>query len=315
MESTTPRHPIQVVVRRTGLSADVIRVWERRYAAVQPERDAAGRRIYTDEQVERLGLLRALTQGGRRIREVAGLELEALRALEREDRAGQATAIGKSTSAAQPGATVEAYLAALESMEAPHMEALLERASVLFSVPVILEEILTPILTVIGERCSDGDLRVSQEHLASTQIRAFLAGLRRTNTMSGEGPVLLVTTPSGQQHELGAIMVTLTADTEGWNAVHLGANTPASEIVSAAQELNAWAVALSVVYPVADARTVDELERLRRLLPEEIKLLVGGSGSNSYGQVLTDIGAQHLDSLAELRAELARLREQRGAAA
>ena len=49
-----PRHPIQVVVRRTGLSADLLRAWERRYAAVEPGRTSTGRRLYSDRDIERL---------------------------------------------------------------------------------------------------------------------------------------------------------------------------------------------------------------------------------------------------------------------
>ena len=45
---------IKVVARRTGLSAHVIRIWEKRYGAVEPERTETKRRLYSDEQIERL---------------------------------------------------------------------------------------------------------------------------------------------------------------------------------------------------------------------------------------------------------------------
>ena len=68
-----PRHPIQVVARRTGLSADVIRVWERRYGVVTPQRQPGGRRVYSDSDIQRLTLLQRATGAGRRISEVAPL--------------------------------------------------------------------------------------------------------------------------------------------------------------------------------------------------------------------------------------------------
>jgi len=61
---TTDEHPIQVVARRTGLSADVIRVWERRYSVVNPKRASNSRRLYSDEDVEKLNLLRRATSAG-----------------------------------------------------------------------------------------------------------------------------------------------------------------------------------------------------------------------------------------------------------
>ena len=66
-------HPIAVVAERTGLSRDVLRVWERRYAAVAPARSAGGQRLYSDEQVARFRLLAAATGHGRSISQVAGL--------------------------------------------------------------------------------------------------------------------------------------------------------------------------------------------------------------------------------------------------
>ena len=50
-------HPITVVSERTGLSQDVLRVWERRYGAVQPVRGPGGQRLYTDADIARLRLL------------------------------------------------------------------------------------------------------------------------------------------------------------------------------------------------------------------------------------------------------------------
>ena len=67
----TSLHPIGVVAERTGLSLDVLRVWERRYGVVQPTRDEGGRRLYSDADIERLRLLAEATSGGRAIRQVA----------------------------------------------------------------------------------------------------------------------------------------------------------------------------------------------------------------------------------------------------
>src|SRR5512132_1147185 len=81
----TPRHPIAVVAERTGLSQDVLRVWERRYGVVTPTRGPGGQRLYTDADVERLALLNAATRAGRGIGQVAGLTTDAIASLVDED--------------------------------------------------------------------------------------------------------------------------------------------------------------------------------------------------------------------------------------
>src|SRR5688500_17118370 len=77
----TPLHTIQVAARRTGLSTHVIRVWERRYAAVKPERDASDRRLYSETEIDRLALLRDVTEAGHSIGTVANLDAAQLQEL------------------------------------------------------------------------------------------------------------------------------------------------------------------------------------------------------------------------------------------
>src|SRR5689334_18547798 len=99
-------HPIQVVTRRTGISSDVLRVWEKRYAVVAPERASNGRRLYSDGDIERLRLLAEATRTGRSISRVAALSTPALIAMlaeedrpERRPRRGPATAVPRTPDA------------------------------------------------------------------------------------------------------------------------------------------------------------------------------------------------------------------------
>jgi MerR family transcriptional regulator, light-induced transcriptional regulator len=78
------KHPIRVVSRRTGLSASVLRAWERRYEAVEPERSDGGQRLYSDADIQRLTMLKRLVEGGRSISRIANLPLEDLRELMRK---------------------------------------------------------------------------------------------------------------------------------------------------------------------------------------------------------------------------------------
>lgn len=73
------RYGIGAVARMTGLSDHTIRVWERRYEAVVAERATNGRRVYGPADVEKLGLLKTLTDQGIAIGQIAADSLEALR--------------------------------------------------------------------------------------------------------------------------------------------------------------------------------------------------------------------------------------------
>ncbi len=123
-----------------------------------------------------------------------------------------------------------------------------------------------------------------------------------------DGPAVIVGTPSGQHHEIGALLAAAAAAAQGWRVTYLGPDLPASSIAAAAELTGARAVALSLIYPADDLGLEAELRSLRSLLPAGIALIIGGQAADSYSEVLGDIGAVRLGDLADLSlARVARL--------
>jgi DNA-binding transcriptional MerR regulator/methylmalonyl-CoA mutase cobalamin-binding subunit len=306
-----PQHPIQVVTHRTGLSPDVLRVWERRYGAVEPRRSPTNRRLYSDRDVERLKLLRRATAAGRRIGDVAALSTEELRGMVRVDEA-QAAPTGHRTRprrATPSHEHLEACLEATEELDPAALERALARGALEMSTPRLLDELVVPLMIEIGERWSQGNLRPAQEHMASAIVRSFLGTLGANQSPSGDAEIT-VATPTGQRHELGALTAALAAAMEGWRVTYLGPDLPAEEIAAAVHRRGAGALALSVVYPPDDAGLVDELRRLHRLMPDGVAIIAGGNAATSYANVLDEIGAQRVAEFSELRQLLQSLRQE-----
>jgi DNA-binding transcriptional MerR regulator/methylmalonyl-CoA mutase cobalamin-binding subunit len=312
--SAASLHPIQVVSRRTGLSPDVIRAWERRYNAVTPCRTATDRRLYSDADVERLRLLRRATETGRRIGDVAHLPLGELEGLLEVDRL--ATVQPPSVAAIATAETVivehvEACLMAVQVLDPVALDRALAVAARALSVPQLLYGVLAPLLERIGDGWRQGKLRPCHEHLASSQLRFFLGDLVTGSSAGDDGPTLVVTTPSGQRHEMGALFVAVLAAQAGWNPLYLGPDTPGDEIAFAAMFRQAPAIALSISYPADDPRLAGALRRLRQQLPESVQILVGGAAADGYQDALTAIGALRPPTLDAFRTELDRLRGSR----
>jgi MerR family transcriptional regulator, light-induced transcriptional regulator len=74
------RYNIGAVSRLSGVSREKIRIWERRYGAVQPGRDPTNHRLYSRHDIERLSLIRKLVDAGHAVSGVASLPLEELEA-------------------------------------------------------------------------------------------------------------------------------------------------------------------------------------------------------------------------------------------
>ncbi|HEX2188656.1 MAG TPA: MerR family transcriptional regulator, partial [Longimicrobiaceae bacterium] len=143
-ERHVPRHPIRVAADRTGLSLDLLRVWERRYGVVSPGRTEDGQRLYSDADVERLRLLRRATERGRSIGRVAKLATEELGELVREDEAARvagAPAVGRGA-----GAHLERAVAAVREMDPAGLETGLRRAVVALSAAEFVDGVAAPLL-------------------------------------------------------------------------------------------------------------------------------------------------------------------------
>lgn len=296
---STPRHPIRVVAQRTGLTAATIRAWERRYGAVRPSRSEGGQRLYSDQDVGRLTLLRDLTDVGRPISMVAGLSDEEAHALLLEDRAA-AVLPGPSADGEAPVRFVEqAYLLMLE-LDAGGLERSLWRAAMSLDGRAFLDQVVAPLLERIGAGWEAGEVTPGQEHLGSDVIDRVLTRLSDPSRSSG-GPCLVVATLAGERHGLGARLVSATAAVDGWIVTYLGTDLPVADIAATANHVGASAVAISVVSDDRLAEVLKALSTLRELLRPGVDVLVGGRGAAKLDADRLPRGIAVLEGLEGLR--------------
>ncbi|HET7240491.1 MAG TPA: MerR family transcriptional regulator [Gemmatimonadales bacterium] len=298
-----------MVATRTGLSPHVLRAWERRYQVVVPTRSDGGQRLYSDLDIERLRKLRRLVEAGHAISRLARLTPEQLDQVNQGE--PQSAGPGPETDAA--GARVEEALGAATRFDAARFEAVLERAALTFGIPVFLDQIAAPAMERIGHGWADGSVSVGQEHMATAEFRRVLGWLLRANEVSGPAPRIVVATPPRQVHELGALMVAVSAAAEGWKVTYLGPDMPVAELVRAADETGADAVALSVVYPDGIEGLFAALRRRGQGLPPETPLILGGAAMRHRRQEAESVGALVVETLPEFRSLLARLSQGRPA--
>ncbi|MGD8700243.1 MAG: MerR family transcriptional regulator [Gemmatimonadales bacterium] len=312
-KESVKRHPIRVVARRTGLTRDVLRAWEHRYSAIEPLRTPGGQRLYSDDDIDRLRLLRQAIEAGRRIGQLAELTSDELARLVQEDERASLDLVDAETASPPRGAPehfLAQSLAACQEMNAFELDAILSRAAVSLEAMDLVDHVITPLMIEIGDLWHDGRLLPSQESMATGVVRRTLENVRRS-LQGASGPALVVATPSGQHHEIGALLAATAAAADGWRVTFLGTDIPADSIAMAAGKTNALAVALSLTYPPVDPALPSELRTLRAALPDEIMLIVGGRSAAGYRAVLDEIGALSLPDAPALRSALDLVRTNR----
>ena len=297
------KYPVKIVSKRVGMSPNRIRAWEVRYKAVVPGRSETNRRLYSDEDIEKLIFLKRAVEGGEPISNIAHLSIDELQKLVKERNLPEA-GIGI------PGANdpiiyhFKKCLKDIEELNASKLESHLLNASMALGQQQFLEKIVQPLLEFTGELWSNGELKIVHEHMASSIIRSLLGTMMISSPMSADGPIFLVTTPPRQLHELGAMMTAVTAMSLGWRSIYLGPNLPMEDIARAALQYKAKVVALSIIYPLDDSRLKLDLQRLEILLKNQATIIIGGQGASAYSMSLELTGIKIIDDLNHLRAFL-----------
>jgi len=299
------RHPIAVVAERSGLSPDVLRVWERRYAAVDPARTPGGQRLYSDRDIDRFRLLAAATRRGRNISLVAKLSSEELARLVAED--DVARKVDEPRAVADTHArSIESAMAHTHELDGSNLERVLRLAIARHGLSDFVDHVVPPLMRRIGNEWREGRLSVAHEHLATAVVLAIIFESMRVVPEQATAPRMLVATPSGERHAIGAALAALSASLDGWKVIYLGVDVPARDIVTAAVSSGAQVVALSVVQSENLGPVFAELRAIRDSLAANIPLVVGGAGAIAISAELKAAGLVVCESLAEMRAVFAR---------
>lgn len=280
---TTEMLGIAAVERDTRFSKDTLRVWERRYGFPVPLRDANDERVYPEEQVEKLRLLRRLVDNGHRPGKIVSKTFEELLAL-----AEQGNARAKAASraqAARPNAveatqTIAAFIDLLRTHQTETLRQAMSTTLMRVGLRDFVIEIAAPMCREVGEAWARGELQVFEEHLFTEQLTHLLRHTISTIPSlpeSAAAPRILLSTFPEEPHGLGLLMVEALLALQGCTCISLGVQTPVSELALAAKAQRIDIVALSFSAYCAGRSVVSGLQLLRDSLPPDVALWAGGT--------------------------------------
>lgn len=280
---------IHVVSELVGISENLIRAWERRYAIVTPKRSPSGFRAYTDFDVEVLRRVKQHTKEGIAIGDVVGL----LPNIRREVRAGRV--VGESSAVAAPSSSqVERWLeAALSAAHLGHqgdVEAVLDEALAVLPPHLAAEKLMIPLQRAVGDLWHEGKLDVGQEHIVSHAVRVRFLRLIHGAPLGARRHVLCACFPE-EQHDIGLLHAALRFRLAGFRVTYLGARAPVEDVVSLSLRAKPDMVALSAGPGIGKAALKSTLAQLVKALPKGIAVIVGGAGAEAEPEVVKASGA------------------------
>ncbi|MES9816373.1 MAG: MerR family transcriptional regulator [Candidatus Thiodiazotropha sp.] len=255
-------HSISDVSRISGIPKDLLRMWERRYNYPKPARDGNGDRIYSDDELNKLTLIRQLVDQGRRPGKLMALNLAEL------------TVLLKQSSVEFD---FDRLIDLLKADQAVDLRDWLYQQLQHLGLRAFIHRVMVPANQKVGEAWSVGDLAIYQEHLytelINNLVRQSLADYPRT---AGRPRVMLTTLP-GEIHSLGLLMVEGLLRLAGAEVISFGIEMPFRDIREAAQRHQVDVIGLSFSghFKLDDAIVM--LSGLRNMIDAKTEIWVGGA--------------------------------------
>jgi DNA-binding transcriptional MerR regulator len=287
--------------RRVGVSEHVLRAWETRYGLLKPVRSAGGYRLYSEDDQSRVRRMQVHLAGGLAAAQAAQAAIAedqpggianpvAVKGASKGAGTGGDTGAGEGEAVAPRVDPVDAtgvLRRALDDLDEPAAQALLDRLLTDFTVETVLRDVVMPYLQDLGQRWEDGAVTIAQEHFASHVIRGRLAGLAR-GWGNGRGPQALLACPPDELHDLALLVFGIVLNRGGWRIEYLGANTPMPDTIQVTAQTRPSLVVLAATRPERFAAVLPELTRLAGMAP----LVLAGAGAST--EVASRIGARLL---------------------
>lgn len=277
---------IQIASQLSGVASATIRVWERRYKAVVPQRGENKHRLYSEKDIEKLTLLSCLTELGETIRKIAPLSIDELqkiyRTLKNEPfnkkelvKIYESEVIDYQKILAQFYISLAAYKIDILSHE-------LEKTRTMLSPKDLCLNILVPLFHEIGHKVNRGELSIAQEHTLSAIVSFHIGQVIAQHYQKSlvKNDLILISTPEGEMHEIGIMASALLCVHHGIRFIFLGPNLPAQSISEAANALGAKAILLGVTkgHEISEQKNLEDyLSELISLNQVGAQIWVGGN--------------------------------------
>lgn len=311
--ATTPLYNIKAVVQATGISPSTLRAWERRYNVASPQRSDSGYRLYTERDVAVIRWLKLQVDAGMSISQ-AVLWLENIvtgaGAIEHavlpitnggttsQELLGTGNGLRREQSS-DIGTLQQNLINALINFNEDEAEAVIAEAFSMYSVELVGEKLIMPVLVELGERWHRGELSIIIEHFATNYLIQRMGTLLRFIPNGTGGPLLWVGCAPSELHEVGALLLAIYLRRLGYRVHYLGQNLPIEDFTNEVKRQQPAMLLLS-------ATTIQAAEELAHLTTQLAQLgqvtpIIGYGGQifNRRPDLRTNIAGTYMGASAQ----------------
>src|SRR5512138_638329 len=252
MVSTTPAFNLKVVLKETGIAADTLRAWERRYGLPMPQRSTGGHRLYSQRDIEIIKWLMKRQAEGLSISRAVDMWKEQI-ASGADPLAGPLPPVNVPATNSNLETLRRDWIDACLNFNEPAAEQTLNQAFSIFPVEAVCVEVLQKGIVEIGERWYENRASVQQEHFASGLAIRRLDALLSASPAPTRSQTMIIGCPVNEWHTFTSLLLALFVRRRGLNVLYLGANVPDSQFAETVRGARADLVVLVAQHLISAA--------------------------------------------------------------
>lgn len=223
--NTMESYQINDLERLTGIKAHTIRIWEKRYSLIQPNRTDTNRRYYDDAQVRKLLNVTTLLSYGHKISKIAALTDEEIHEHIEHDSAS-------TTGLHVNNGYVNDLLASMLAFDEIGFERIFSAAVLRMGMFDTMVQVVYPFLSKTGVLWTVNKSAPVQEHFASCIIkRKLMAATDGLLSSSHKPNKFLLFLPPQEWHEIGLLFANYIIRSRGYQTIYLGQDMPTEDVV------------------------------------------------------------------------------------
>lgn len=277
---TKPIYNLKVVLRETGIKADTLRAWERRYNLPQPERTAGGHRLYSQRDVETIKWLLARQDEGLSISRAVQLWRE-LKARDRDPLEAYETPLSPPEAYILPddddadmAQIRRSWIQACLEFDEVAADQILVMALTRYAPERVCLQVIQRGLSQIGHLWYENKATVQQEHVASQVALRRISALLTLAPPPGRDQLLYLFCPPHEEHTFPLMLLELLLRNRGWPVTYFGADVPLARMDSV---LAAGRPALAVLASQTLWTAAEALSMARFFADNRVPVAYGGN--------------------------------------
>lgn len=251
----------------TGIKAETIRIWERRYGILKAHRTATNRRWYTDEDLKRIINISILYQSGSKISKIALLKDSEL--------AEKTSSVAESS---LHSTQIESLIVAMIDLNENSVNEILLRSVINSGFVETFTEVVFPFLRRVGVMWHTGSVNIGAEHFISNIFRRRLISSidALPSPSSPKRKKIIMYLPENEMHEMGLLFYAYLLRSNGHEVMYLGQSTPLSAVAEVNRKWNSDLIVTGALSGLPFKMVGEYLENLTKTFPNQ-KIIVSGS--------------------------------------